>query len=146
MRHDLIVSQSVDINADLARVWRVLTDPTIIKEYLYGTQTETDWKPGSPIVFKGEYEGQTYLDKGVVTEFIPNKRLQYTYWSSFNGLEDKPENYSTITYELNFLSDHLTIFTWIQSGYVNEEAYKKSLKSMPEFMEQIRGIAEEVSA
>ena len=145
MRQDLVVSQSVDVNVDLARMWRVLTDPTIIKDYLYGTETVTDWKVGSPIVFQGEYNGKQYVDKGVVLDNVLNKRIQYSYWSAFTGLEDKPENYSTITYELNFVSDSLITFTWIQKGFATEEAYNGTKGRMPAFVEQIRGIAEEIS-
>ncbi len=42
MRQDLQVSESIVINADLAKVWDVLTNPEIIKEYLFGTETITD--------------------------------------------------------------------------------------------------------
>jgi uncharacterized protein YndB with AHSA1/START domain len=145
MRQDLIVSQSVDVNVDLARMWRVLTDPTIIKDYLFGTETVTDWKVGSPVFFQGEYNGHQYKDKGIILENFLHQRIQYSYWSAFSNLEDKPENYSTITYELNFVSDSLTTFTWTQKGYATEEAYKSSVNGMPEFIEKIRMIAEEVS-
>lgn len=33
-------------------------------------------------------------------EVIPQKLIRYKYWSSMSGMEDKPENYATIGYEL----------------------------------------------
>ena len=52
-------------------VWKALTDPALIGKYMLGAQVETDWKPGSPIVWKGEYEGKRYEDKGEILDFDP---------------------------------------------------------------------------
>ena len=142
MRHDLTVSKSVEINAEPARVWNALTNPEIIKEYLFGTETITDWKVGSEIIFQGEYEGQKYLDKGIIKEIILNKALSYSYWSGFSGLEDKPENYSLITYTLEGSGNKKTKFTWTQKGYANEQSYEHSKNGMEEFLASIKAIIE----
>ena len=144
MRHDLIVSQSIDVNASLSKVWNALTNPEIIKEYLFGTETITDWKVGSEIVFQGEYNGQKYRDHGVILTNELNKEISYSYWSGFSGLEDKPENYSTVIYALDKINDSKTTFTWTQKGYRNEEGQKHSQEGMPPFLEQIKGIMERV--
>ena len=142
MREDLIVSESIDVNANLSTVWEALTNPEIIKEYLFGTETVTDWKIGSDIIFQGDYEGHTYRDKGIILENILNKQLIYSYWSGFSGLEDKPENYSTVTYTLDEIDDNKTKLTWTQKGYATEEVYTHSKSGMTEFLEQIKGIME----
>jgi uncharacterized protein YndB with AHSA1/START domain len=145
MNHDLVVSESIDINAEPSKVWDALTDPAIIKKYLFGTETITDWKVGSEIIFQGVY-GETnehsYRDKGVILENIPNKKLSYSYWSGFSGLEDKPENYSVVTYGLQDNEDKTTTFTWTQKGYASEENYQLSLAGMKEFLKQIKEIIE----
>ena len=142
MRNDLVVSKSIEINVSLSKMWEVLTHPEIIKEYLFGTQTVTDWKPGSEIIFQGEYNGQKYRDKGVVCENILHQRISYSYWSGFSGTEDKPENYSLVTYDLTRKDDDHTLFTWTQKGFANEEGYKHSESGMDAFLEQIKEIAE----
>jgi len=142
MLHDLAVTGTIDINAPVSRVWDTMTNPEIIKEYLFGTETVTDWKVGSEIVFQGEYNGQKYRDHGVILEYIPNELVSYSYWSGFSGLEDKPENYSTVTYKIAKKADSLTTLSWIQKGYATEEGYKHSSEGMAAFMEQIKGIAE----
>ncbi|HEY9288282.1 MAG TPA: SRPBCC family protein [Candidatus Dormibacteraeota bacterium] len=90
----------VEIAAPAARVWQALTDPEIIARYFFGSQVETDWKPGSPIVWKGEFEGKAYEDKGRVLEIRPNRQLKVSHFSPMSGLPDKPENYHTLNYEL----------------------------------------------
>ena len=144
MRYDLIVSQSIEINAEPSKVWNALTNPEIIKKYLFGTETITDWKVRSEIIFQGEYgENKVkYRDKGVILENVLNQKLSYSYWSGFSGLEDEPENYSIVTYGLASGDNKTTTFTWTQKGYATEDNYQHSLNGMKEFLEQINEIIE----
>ena len=142
MRNDLIVSKSILINANLDKVWDVLTNPERIKEYLYGTETVTTWEPGKEIIFRGNYNGHEYQDHGTILEIIKNKKLSYSYWSGFSGLEDKPENYSIVTYELKEITDNQTEFTWTQKGYSTQENYKHSLDGMDDLLITIKEITE----
>jgi uncharacterized protein YndB with AHSA1/START domain len=98
---NLVARAQIDIAAPPWRVWGALTDPTQIKRYFFSTEVETDWQPGSPIVWKGEYEGKAYRDKGEILEVEPNRRLKLTHFSPISGQPDKPENYHTVTYELD---------------------------------------------
>jgi len=142
MNLDLQASESVVIKADLAKVWDVLTNPEIIKEYLFGTETLTDWKVGRDIVFQGEYEGHKYRDHGVIKENVFHKRIAYSYWSGFSGLEDKPENYGMVIYDMSPVDDTHTLFTWTQKGFPDEQRQQHSQSGMPAFLEQIKTIAE----
>lgn len=97
---ELFVNVSVTVDASPADVWQALTDPVLIKEYFFGTNVQTDWRPGSPILFRGSWEGKSYEDKGVILEAESEKLLSYTYWSSMSGVPDVPENYKAVTFEL----------------------------------------------
>jgi uncharacterized protein YndB with AHSA1/START domain len=142
MRQDLKVSSSITINAAPQKVWEALTNPTIIKEYLYGTETITDWKVGSNIIFQGEYQGHQYRDKGIVLQNKPLSLLSYSYWTGFSGLEDKPENYATVTYTVKSKDNNKTKFTWKQQGYANEQGYLHSKNGMKAFLKSIKKIIE----
>ncbi|MBX7107431.1 MAG: SRPBCC domain-containing protein [Chitinophagales bacterium] len=142
MRQDLKVEKSVLIKASRQKVWQCLTTPEIIKEYLFGTETVTDWLKGSEIVFHGEYNGQQYRDHGRILDNIPSEKLSYSYWSGFSGLEDKPENYSTITCTLTASGDGLTQLTWTQQGFANEEGHHHTESNMDAFLDHIKEIAE----
>ncbi|MBN8825303.1 MULTISPECIES: SRPBCC domain-containing protein [unclassified Spirosoma] len=142
MRQDLTVSKSIDINASPARVWEVLTNPALIQEYLFGTQTLTNWAIGSEIIFQGEYENQHYRDKGTILKNVPNQLLSYSYWSGFSGLDERPENYATVTYQIAEKGTNLAEFTWTQQGFSSEAGYNHSLNGMDDFLKQIKAIAE----
>jgi uncharacterized protein YndB with AHSA1/START domain len=94
------IQTSISINAPVEEVWKALTDPKKIKQFMFGADVRTDWKPGSTIVYTGEYNGKPYEEKGEIIEFEPNKVLRTTNFSSMSGQEDKPENYNTVTYRL----------------------------------------------
>jgi uncharacterized protein YndB with AHSA1/START domain len=100
MMADYVATAETEIDAPRDKVWTALTDPQQIKEYMFGSEVVTDWKQGSPIVWKGEYEGNKYEDKGEIVEIEPERRLKVTHFSPLSGQEDRPENYHTLLYEL----------------------------------------------
>ena len=89
------------VNAPPSKVWEALTNPSLIKQYLFGTEVTSDWQVGSPITYRGEWDGKTYEDKGKILQVEPEKLLVSTFWSSLAGLPDSPENYKTVRYELS---------------------------------------------
>ncbi len=115
MTDNLTAQARTTIKAPVSAVWQALTDPAIIKQYFFGTNVVTDWKVGSPIYYRGEWQGKPYEDKGVILEFEPPRKLVSTHWSPLAGVPDVPENYHTVTYllaerdggtELTLLQDH----------------------------------------
>jgi len=101
MNNTFISKTSTTINAPASKVWDALTKPDLIKQYLFGTQVTTDWQVGSPISYKGIWNGKAYEDKGRVLQMEVGKLLVSTFWSSLSGLPDVPANYKTVRYELN---------------------------------------------
>ena len=96
-----IATAVIAINASTAKVWDALVTPQLIKRYLFGTEVTTDWQAGSPITYKGVWEGKAYEDKGKVLQIEPGKLLVTTFWSALAGLPDVPENYKTVRYDLS---------------------------------------------
>jgi uncharacterized protein YndB with AHSA1/START domain len=115
-----IAQKQVTINAPADAVWAALTDPVKVKEYMFGTDMQTDWNVGSPIAWRGEWKGETYEDKGEVLAVEPYRLLRMTHWSPMTGTEDKPENYHTVTYELVERGD-TTILTVAQDNNASQE-------------------------
>jgi uncharacterized protein YndB with AHSA1/START domain len=116
---------TIRIEAPAKAVWEALTTPALIKQYLFGTDAVSDWKPGSPIAFRGEWEGKPYEDKGTILKAEPNKVFEYTYWSSMSGKEDVPANYANVTYNLDGENGR-TVLTITQDGIPTEESKKHS--------------------
>ena len=98
---DHIAKASRTIDAPRAKVWDALTNPALIKQYMFGTNVTSDFKEGSPITWKGEWEGKAYEDKGTIKKVDRERVLQFTHFSPLAGLPDKPENYHNVTMELS---------------------------------------------
>lgn len=136
------IQKTITIDARKQKVWEGLTNPAIIKQYMFGTETICDWKEGSEIIFQGNYEGTAYKDKGIIQKNSPEEILQYTYFSSFSGLEDKPENYHLITYELAETKGK-TLLTLKQENIQSQEAQEHSDKNWDFVLSKIKEIIEQ---
>ena len=122
MSNIFVAKTTITINAPAARVWDALTQPELIKRYLFGTQVTTDWQVGSPIVYEGTWEGKAYKDKGQVLQVEPGKLLVSTFWSSLAGLPDVPENYQTVRYELSTESNGTRLTVMQDNNATQEDA------------------------
>ena len=143
MVHQFEAAVTVRISASTKRVWKALTDPALVKEYLFGTEMVTDGKVGSPIVYRGTWEGKHYEDKGTILESEPEKRFVSTYWSSMRGLADLPENYNRVAYQLHAVGG-VTELTVAQDNFKTEEERKHSLKNWHTVLDALKKVAEVV--
>ena len=97
----LEIQNTIAINAPASIVWDVLTNPEQTKKYMFGCEAISDWQPESPLLWQMDYEGMDFVAvKGTVKEFEPEKFLAYTVFDPHGKMEDKPENYLTVTYRL----------------------------------------------
>jgi uncharacterized protein YndB with AHSA1/START domain len=128
MPESLVAKASIVIDAPTTAVWSALVDPKALKQYMFGSTVISDWKKGSKIVFKGEWKGKPYEDKGAILQLDPGKRLQYTHFSPLAGKPDKPENYHTVTIELS-ADGKRTRVTLSQDNNATEEERDHSSKN-----------------
>ena len=141
MTEELTLKKSINIKAPTAKVWDALTNPELIKIYFFGTECISDWKKGSPILYKGVWEGNPYEDKGNILDIETEKFIHYNYWSSFSGTADIPENYAEIKYELSTDNDE-TVFTIIQGGFKTQETHDHSDKNWGYIMDGMKKMLE----
>ena len=141
MKNELILRKSIELNASVSRVWEALTVPELVKQYFFGTEITTDWKKGSPIFYRGVWEGKAYEDKGHILDIEKEKFIRYNYWSSFSGTEDIPSNYANISYELSQESGG-TILTIVQYGVKNQEALEHSEQNWGMVLDGLKKLVE----
>ena len=138
---DHVATVETDIEAPPTKVWAALTDPDQIELYMFGSRVETDWKQGSPIVWKGEYEGKKYEDKGEIVEIEPEQRLKVTHFSPLSGEEDRPENYHTLLYELEERAG-TTHVSLSQDNNPSEEAAEHSRSNWEKMLAGLKQVVE----
>ena len=141
IENPLTAHATITINAPSTKVWQALTSPELIKQYLFGTTVISDWQVGSPIIYEGEWQGKSYQDKGIIVQVKPGKLLVSTYWSSMAGLQDVPENYKTVRYELSSegLATRLTV---TQDNNATAEEADHSSQNWKMVLEGIKKVVE----
>ena len=144
MKSNITGHADITINAPATKVWEALTTPAIIKQYFFGTDAVSDWKVGSPLIFKGEWQGKQYQDKGTILETVPEKIFKYPYWSSMSGIEDKPENYVIVTYELSE-KNNATTLTITQENIPDEKTREHSEENWKKVLEDLKKLLEKTN-
>ena len=113
----LIVKNTIVINAPASVVWNALVNPHQTRKYMFGCEALSDWKVGSPLLWKGEYEGKEMIFvKGHIVDIQPEKFLAYTAIDPNSTIVDTPENYLTVTYTLSSVKGQTTL-TVTQGDY-----------------------------
>jgi uncharacterized protein YndB with AHSA1/START domain len=139
---DHVATAEIEVNASVGQVWEALTDPDLIQRYMFGSRVETDWEPGGPIVWSGEYEGKEYEDHGTIVEIEPKRHLKITHFSPLSGKEDVPANYHTISYKIDEQGDQTRISLSQDNNATEEEAehsrmnWEKMLIDLKEVVER----------
>ncbi|SEB46876.1 Uncharacterized conserved protein YndB, AHSA1/START domain [Paramicrobacterium humi] len=141
MTENHIATSTTSISATPTRVWSVLTDPEAIRQFMFGTEVETSWQPGSRIVWRGTWQGSPYEDKGEILEFEPEHRMVMTHFSPLTGLPDEPENYHTLTWTLTDDGDR-TELTLEQDNNPSAEAADHSREMWDGLVATVKAIAE----
>ena len=141
MKHTYTAKETISINAPAARVWTALTEPAEVKKYLFGTDMTAEWRVGGSIVYSGEWEGRHYEDKGTVIELEPGKLLKTTYYSQMSGLEDRPENYNTISYRLDGTNGR-TKLTIVQENIPSRKSAKHSAENWRAVLGKLKDVVE----
>lgn len=136
-----VASSTIVIDASASRVWSTLTDPDSIRRFMFGTDVVTDWSVGSPILWRGVWEGRPYEDKGTILELEPGRRLVSTHFSPLSGQEDAPENYHTLTWTLEDEGGR-TRLTLAQDNNDTREQAQHSQGMWDSLVKDVKAIAE----
>jgi uncharacterized protein YndB with AHSA1/START domain len=138
-------SSFVVVSASRDRVWDALTKPDIVKQYFFGTNLVTDWKVGSPLYFRGEWEGKAYEDRGTVLSFQEGTSLSFDYWSGFSGLEDRQELRQIIRYDVEETDGGVKVSVH-QSNVDTQARADHSAKNWSGVLEGLKKLVESDSA
>lgn len=138
-----IVRKEIHINATPAAVWDALTNPEKTKEYFFNCEVSSDWKPGSPISFKGKVLLIKKIEMhGTILEIVPEKRLRYNLGNS--GDEGEEKTMSTVTDELSYNNGitTLSITDDVGDGEGAAERFEKSEQGWEKVLSGLKKLVE----
>jgi uncharacterized protein YndB with AHSA1/START domain len=140
MQHH-VAHASVKIHARPEQVWNALIDPEKVRQYMEGADVRSSWTAGAPITWQGEYRGRPFQDHGKVLRAERCRVLEYTHVSASEDVSDQPENYHTVTIELEDRED-VTEVTLSQDGNPSEEARRHSEENWRQMLNGLRQVVE----
>jgi len=134
MSKSMIIKEEVLFKASKDRVWDLLINPAMTKQYMFGCEVMSDWKIESPVQWKGKTEdGQEIIYvKGEVLTYEEGKHVSSTTFDPNSGMADVPANYVTLSYALKEVEDG-TLLTITQGDFAGAEDGEKR------FMESASG-------
>jgi uncharacterized protein YndB with AHSA1/START domain len=95
---------AIEIDAVPVAVWRVLTEPGLIGEWMSDTPitVTSEWRVGAAIRFSGAFHGMAFENHGQILAWDPPAVFAYDYWSTLSAerLADTPENRVRLRFDL----------------------------------------------
>jgi uncharacterized protein YndB with AHSA1/START domain len=129
------------IRSTPAKVWDAIVKPEMTRQYFYGTEIESDLKPGSSLdYFMKNEKGETVSAlTGKILEVVPGKKLVHTF--SFPQNDDKP---SRAFYEIERVADQdLVKLTVIHDEFEGEtKTYKDTSGGWPILLNSLKTLLE----
>jgi uncharacterized protein YndB with AHSA1/START domain len=140
------IRHTLEVSAPVQNLWKVLTDNQFIPQYMFGCVAETNWKPGSPLLWRGATDGKLYV-KGKVVSFDAPHRLEYTIIDPNNpSIPDVPENYLTVTNTLRERGGKASTLEMMMGDYSKvangQQRYDESAGAGDFLLQAIKKLAE----
>jgi uncharacterized protein YndB with AHSA1/START domain len=142
---ELVIRKTIKVDAPVGTLWKVLTDNEFIPKYMFGCYAESDWKPGSPLLWKGQADGKLYVKGSVVAIEAPH-HLEYTVIDPNSDIADIPENYLKMTYDLKEDGSESTLLEITQGDFATvangQKRYEDVMAGDDHLMVAIKKVAE----
>lgn len=130
------------IMASASRVWEVLLDPNLTKEWAYpfhpGTWVEADWKKGGLVIWKAN-EGQIGA-KGIVSAIERNQLIEISYFDEINMAPPSPTGRYKETFTLSSLENKTLLV--LEAGPFDEDNITRQSPKWEQALGIIQNLAE----
>ena len=131
------IKKSIIIDTSPEVVFKAITDPNELTRW-FPDQAVLDLKVGGKMKFSffktdSEYRQMDYFPEGAITEFIPNKKLSYS-WQEPN-IPDFPM--TVVTWELEKIEDDKTRLNLSHTGFKAGEMAKKHNEGWSHFLDNL---------
>lgn len=126
----------VEIKAPVTDVWAEITKLKQIQKPMFGTVLDTDFQPGSRMIYRSE-DGKRVFIIGEVHEFVPPTRFVHTF--RFSNL---PETPTLVEWTLEEKAG-VTRVTVVHSKFVDQQKTADSVRtSWVDILNDIKAVVE----
>jgi uncharacterized protein YndB with AHSA1/START domain len=133
---DLLMRAQIVVDADRHAVWRALTDPERIAEWMNATVTSI-WTEDAEISWHGEWEGRSFADHGRITQYLPESALQMT---RATGSGD-PDERHTLSFDLSDAEDGGTRVVVTEDNNPDPERAERTRRTWDAWLQRLAAVA-----
>jgi hypothetical protein len=94
------ISVDAFVRGPAGKAWDILVNPVKVGALFWDCTVEGDFKVGSPIVWKGMWDGKPFEDSGTIKKREENALLQFTHWTPTSGTPDDEAHRHLLTFRL----------------------------------------------
>ena len=138
-----MIRKSVQVNAPVAQVWKVLIDPIYTKQwgnaFHEGTYVQTDWTIGSEVLWRDKEGGVGA--KGIVVENDSRSLLKVTFFDEVDSSSEIPLGEYSETYQLS--EDQEGTMLLLEAGPLGKEEIDLHTSLWEKAIMKIKALAEE---
>lgn len=133
------VAKTVELRADPTAVWNALTNPELTKQYFFGCEALSDWKVGSVLDYRCEFDGsQVTVVTGEIRAIDAPRYLEVTC----RGVQDGVEGAETVgTYTLT-ATDGGTQLSITQGEFTDESTLDKTASNWDLVLSGLKALVE----
>ena len=127
------------IRATPERIWQGLTDSDLVRRYYFGSVIESDFRAGSPIVYKQPDTGRIDIT-GEVVEADPPRKLVHTFTVGWDpDVHDAP---SRVTWEITPMGEACRLSV-THDGFTDEnETFRQTKDGWPIILSGLKTLLE----
>lgn len=138
----------IEINASIEKCWKVITQSSYVKEYMFGASVESDWEEGASLTYFIDEQGQRMdMVYGEIETINSPSRLRHTLIPAQADYERIPENFIFCDYRLNG-NEEKTVLSIHQGGFEGaaegEARYQSAQKGWDAVLPKMKEIAERI--
>ncbi|HLP14563.1 MAG TPA: SRPBCC domain-containing protein [Flavobacteriales bacterium] len=106
------------IHAPVSNVWNAITNPIVMKQWIYDTEVEisSSFEKGSSFILKGDLHGMSFENKGRIWEFEPQQRFIYDYVSSLSGPDQDELDATFVHFELESRGEYTLLKLTVENA------------------------------
>jgi uncharacterized protein YndB with AHSA1/START domain len=127
-----VARAEADVRAPIAAVWGLLTDAESLGRIMFGSTVDTTWEVDSPIVYRGEWEGMPFEDRGIILELTEPTTLRVSHAAP--GSDATHE----VRFDLRELGPAATHVTLTQDGNESTAAAEHSAANWQTMLEALQ--------
>jgi uncharacterized protein YndB with AHSA1/START domain/DNA-binding transcriptional ArsR family regulator len=122
------------------RLWQALTDPALVQRYYFNSVIESDFQPGSPLIYRQADTGRLDIE-GEVVEADPPRRLVHTFSVRWDP-EIAADPPTRVTWEITPMGD-ACLLAVTHDGFASEtQTYRQTQGGWPMILSGLKTLLE----